>query len=331
MIVPFEIVNSGNARETVRAELSEAKAAVKAEVREELAAARQKFNQELADAKAAVREATIGKVEHMVQGAQDKVRTAGTSMMDTVRENPIPAALIGVGLAWLFLGRRSGRARPAHMMDRGPRRGVDGQFEGYDAYALGTGGDDSHEGLAARGLHGVQNAATAGAHRVSELAQQAGRGVAGMASGAATTVSHLAHDAGSAVGNAAHGIGESVSHLAQGARSSIGAGASQLQQGAGNLARGAASGARRVQTRSSEVYSMNPLAVGAAVLAVGAAVGLAMPRTHVEDEWMGSASDELMDRAEHLAHDALGKVGEAAAQLGGNSGNRSGSDHAQRS
>lgn len=49
----------------------------------------------------AVREATIGKVEDMVHKAEDSIERTGYSLFDTVRENPIPAALAGFGIAWL--------------------------------------------------------------------------------------------------------------------------------------------------------------------------------------------------------------------------------------
>jgi hypothetical protein len=48
----------------------------------------------------------------------------------------------------------------------------------------------------------------------------------------------------------------------------------------------------------------NPLALGAVALAVGAAVGYSLPRTHKEDALMGAARDHFHGEATHLAHDA---------------------------
>ncbi len=56
-----------------------------------------------AQIKDGVREATIGRVEQMA-------RETGDGMMRTIRSNPIPAAMAGVGLAWLFMSRGSGRS-----------------------------------------------------------------------------------------------------------------------------------------------------------------------------------------------------------------------------
>jgi hypothetical protein len=55
-----------------------------------------------------IREATIGRVEDMARGAGDKVNDVRNGLMTTVRENPLPAALAGIGLAWLFMNRSSG-------------------------------------------------------------------------------------------------------------------------------------------------------------------------------------------------------------------------------
>src|SRR6476620_9356347 len=58
--------------------------------------------------KEGIRDATIGRIEQMARGAADTVTTARTSMVDTIRDNPVPAAMVAVGLGWLlFNGRRS--------------------------------------------------------------------------------------------------------------------------------------------------------------------------------------------------------------------------------
>lgn len=54
-----------------------------------------------------IREATIGRVEHMARTAVDKVNDTRSSLTDTIRENPVPAALVAIGLGWLMVNRRS--------------------------------------------------------------------------------------------------------------------------------------------------------------------------------------------------------------------------------
>jgi hypothetical protein len=60
-----------------------------------------------AQIKDGVREATIGRVENMA-------RQAGDGLMQTIKDNPLPAAMAGIGLAWLFMNRsgtQSGRGQ----------------------------------------------------------------------------------------------------------------------------------------------------------------------------------------------------------------------------
>jgi ElaB/YqjD/DUF883 family membrane-anchored ribosome-binding protein len=58
-------------------------------------------------AKENVREATIGRVEETAKGVSDMV-------MDTIKRNPIPAALAGAGLALLWANRSQGERRDAY-------------------------------------------------------------------------------------------------------------------------------------------------------------------------------------------------------------------------
>src|SRR6476660_1165345 len=57
-------------------------------------------------AKDAVRDATVGRVQDMASNITDTARDTGSTLMDTIRENPLPAALVGIGVGWLFLSAR---------------------------------------------------------------------------------------------------------------------------------------------------------------------------------------------------------------------------------
>lgn len=73
-----------------------------------------------------------------------------------------------------------------------------------------------------------------------------------------------------------------------------------------------------VRARESYDYYIeeNPLAVGAVALAVGAAVGLALPATSYENDLMGDARDQLMSKAEEVTRGAFEKVQQAANEVG---------------
>ena len=59
-----------------------------------------------AQVKENLREATVGRVENMARNAADRVNGTRHGIMDRIRENPIPAAMVGIGLGWLMFGGR---------------------------------------------------------------------------------------------------------------------------------------------------------------------------------------------------------------------------------
>lgn len=57
--------------------------------------------------KEGIREATIGRVEHMARSAANSVNSTRSGITATVRDNPVPAAMVAIGLAWMmFNGKR---------------------------------------------------------------------------------------------------------------------------------------------------------------------------------------------------------------------------------
>ncbi len=293
--IKAEVTSEFNeAKSALKAELNDVTSSLKAEVKAELEQAKAILKQELSDTKAAVREATIGKVEHMVHSAKETVTDTGSSFVDTIKANPIPAALAGVGLAWLFMNMRATSQQKSAGTFRG--RGDHRPIGVYGHDESGPVGRAMHQ-LGEKAGHvaqAVQRTAGNVAHQASDLAQKTQTSVGAMAHDAQESVTHLAHDAQASVGQYAHDAQATASQFAQ-----------QAQRQA-----------RQVGTRFETTLHDNPLAVGAVVLAIGTAVGLAIPTTRREDKWMGAARDDVMGKAEELAHGALGQVEEAVKHLG---------------
>ena len=63
-----------------------------------------------------------------------------------------------------------------------------------------------------------------------------------------------------------------------------------------------------VQARIARSMRENPLAYGVAAVAAGALMGTLMPRTEVEDEYLGEARDTLVESARELAGDTVHKI-----------------------
>lgn len=58
------------------------------------------------EVKARVREATTGRAKRMAGRAMDKSKGVASSIADAVRNNPLPAAVAGLGLGWLIVKAR---------------------------------------------------------------------------------------------------------------------------------------------------------------------------------------------------------------------------------
>ena len=107
-------------------------------------------------AKENVREATIGRVEETAKGMSDMV-------METIKRNPIPAALAGAGLAMLWTNRSSG-----HNGDSGERR--------YGAYYGTTSSYGQHQPYGQQ-RQGVGDRVAEAASKVGETVGQVGDNV----------------------------------------------------------------------------------------------------------------------------------------------------------
>jgi len=213
-----------------------------------------------------VRDATIGKVENMARDVAERVDDTRRTAMDTIRDNPVPAAMIGVGLGWLLW---SARHESSHdRQSRGGRMGRGSSYRGYGTTGYGTG---YGQGLYASERYGESGYGAEGAEsdeskmdRVRERASELGERV---------------HDTAEHVGERAHEMADTV-----------------------------AEETRHQAERVESQFYENPLAIGAATLALGVAAGLAVPRTQKEAELMGGARDKLVDRAREVARETKDKV-----------------------
>ncbi|MET0795362.1 MAG: hypothetical protein ABW061_27835 [Polyangiaceae bacterium] len=143
-------------------------------------------------------------------------------------------------------------------------------------------------------VSGAGGAVSGFGHQVSDATGKA----LGQASDAAGSALHRMSDA--AVG-LAHGASDAASHLAN-----------QASDAASSVAKGAQQGVKRVEAGFQTQLHENPLALGAAALAIGAVVGFALPRTEREDQLMGETRDRLLLQAGDAAHGAAAAVTQAA-------------------
>ena len=185
-------------------------------------------------ATSAVREATVGKAEQAVSSATETARGTGARMLETIKQNPLPAALAGIGIGWLVMKSRSGASG--------------GQASGQAA---------------------------------GQLPQKVGE-----------TVSQAQERAGQMAGQVQERAGEMVS---------------SAQETAGQVA-------SQTQGQVQRLLQESPLAVGGVALALGAAVGLALPETQQEHQIMGQTRDRLMEQAKATAKETQEKVQHVAEE-----------------
>lgn len=322
-------------REVVREQISDTRQAVKAELREAKAAVKQEVRMAIDGASQALHDATIGKVQTMARQANDTFLQTSDTMLDTVRRNPIPTALVGLGLAWLWMNRagrddrRSGGPRLEGRRGRLVTLGADGRrlYEHSDGPGSSREGSTSGGGGligraqegARHALHDARDAVGGGVHRVQDAARAAADAVSSTADAAYTQAKGAAVDVSSAAGNALSSVTGTANELAH--RASVEA--THLREMASARAHDVADMGRHGLAYAEDRFEESPLAFGAIALGLGAAVGLALPRTEGENRMLGAYREQVVDAARAVAHDAVGQLralgedaGEAAiAQL----------------
>ncbi|MDU9006771.1 DUF3618 domain-containing protein [Sedimentitalea todarodis] len=183
-------------------------------------------------------------------------------------------------------------------------------------------GVDSVKDKAAQASDAVKSGASATAHGASS----AGSSIAEGAARAGSSVAGAASSAGSSVAGAASSAGSTIASGARSARDGIAAAGSRIAEGTETMSEEArkrviAARWKAIEMRNSasqsidqgtdavaDFYDRQPLVVGALALAVGAALGGAMPRTKTEDDMMGAQSDNLFDQAERIFEEEKAKA-----------------------
>ena len=215
--------------------------------------------------KETVREATIGKVEKVMSSvgetisevaeparemagrAGNAIKEVGTTVADTIYKNPIPLALIGLGVGMLVM------------------RNFGGQSYSTSSRKLSQGRRSNYElGDVGQARQTQQSTGTSTLNQVKE------------------TASDLA---------------------------------SRSTDALSNLGTKAKNSATAVGTRFERMMHENPLAVGAVAVAAGTAIGLALPSTRFESEYIGETGEKLVERVEDIARNALNKAQDAAKQM----------------
>ena len=279
-------------------------------------------------------------VDGVMDQARDYIRGSGgtefaQNLGQAVRDNPLPVALIGAGIAWLLLSGGKGGSSTASTHAGTGQRLLTGPTHGDDTSSGGSVTETATRlaGTARARVSGVMDAAGDTVGQAAGTVGEAASNVAGVVTGAASRVAEAGSDLAS---RAVEGVGTAARSVAS-LGGSVAGGMGDGLSSAGDRASAVASDGLRSLDRLADAQ---PLLFGALGLAVGAALGAILPRTRAEDEMMGEARDALagqveqtvrggMAEAQTLAGESLGQAGAAfsegyaAAKEGVTSGNPS--------
>ncbi|WP_224814754.1 DUF3618 domain-containing protein [Hasllibacter sp. MH4015] len=274
--------------------------------------------------------------DHLRENGSD----IGRSVSQSVKDNPMAVALTGIGLAWMIFGGGSSSQRPNYQRhhddndryrfasDRRQRPGLDYdrgdrslgrdtelawlQSGGGQKYGttrttsdLGDGNSDS-EGAS------IKDAAETAGTKVKETAQSVSDSASSTVQSAKEGVSDAADRTTAQAAALRDRLFEGTEKLSEEARNRVVA----ARQHAWDSYQAAQRHARKGQRRAAELYEDQPLIGGALAFAVGAAVAAALPRTQMEDDYLGEQSDAAIAEAERVFQEEKSKLTEVAKAAG---------------
>lgn len=222
--------------------------------------------------------------EQTMNRMTNRMSSGASHMGDMVRGNPVPLAMIGIGLGWMLLSRSGMDQRIAHS---GAMRSVRSTAGSTARYARDT-------FYSAAGS--VRDAAGSMYDRAGDMASDAYES-AGDAASRMTGSGTYDDRTG---GPAGHGMPQQHSQggRSQGGRSMTGSMSRQLGH---------------VTTSFWDLVEDHPLVAGVMGVALGAALGASIPGTRYEERWVGDYAGQVTNMAKEAAQDAVER-GTRAAQ-----------------
>jgi hypothetical protein len=264
--------------------------------------------------------------------------TATSTIDHAVRANPLAVALIGAGIAWMFVGNKvTGRSSKSSKLSSssqssGYGAGLQHDDRGWAASGSGSSdygrvgyvpsdNDDDHAW--SREATGLRARATAALHRIEQEAKsyyESLRNALPGSSSSSTSSSGGTRDFESERQSV-------ISSFSSDLRARFASGLDNLPEGSRQqivAARERAYGAmlqaervgRDVVRDPGRAMEEHPLVAGAVAFALGAAVAAALPSTDAENRAFGAERDRLMGEAARLLREERGRAMQIAGSLG---------------
>ncbi|PWC80195.1 hypothetical protein TSH100_30310 [Azospirillum sp. TSH100] len=214
------------------------------------------------------------------------------SILSSMTSNPIPLALVGIGLGWLALSGTGYDRRIARSSTMRNARHRMGDAVDYARESL-SGATDSVRNAASSAYDSASGA-------VSSAYDSASGTVSGMMGGSDND----------------HPSGRSDLHNQRQSQGYVSRGMSRLSSMTPSTDH-LRHRAHDMSTGFWDLVEDHPIVAGAMGVALGAAIGAALPGTRYENQWVGDYADEATERAKSIAMDALDRgtrAAQAAAQ-----------------
>lgn len=229
------------------------------------------------------------KARSTMRNLEHEAEESGRGVWRTIKENPVPATMVGVGLAWLMANGGGTSDEAEHRQGRPMTYGSDAPFPPVYPRA--------HE-------YGYETRARAEPRRAmateAELRMEAeSEGDVSRAKERATEVAEEAR--------------EKASELSDRSRDQVREARHRASQWSDRVEHRAMRAERRVEHAVQD----NPLAAGAMAAALGFAAGLMVPETQREHELMGESRDRLLDQAQDTARTSAEKARQSARETAG--------------
>ncbi len=220
--------------------------------------------------------------QHLAEQAKDAVYDAtigtakgvGSNMLETIKQNPLPAAIAALSIGWLFRksssmnNQNSNQSRRYATQPYQPYQ----QYQPYEQYGYDTryrsaAYDDRSAGITDR-------------------------------------VGDVAENVKDRVGDVAENVKDQAQHMA-----------SNVRHQAEHYGDQAMEQVDEARDWLQHTMNTNPMALGAVAVAVGTAVGLALPGTPVENRVMGEARESLVEKVQETASQTIDKVQNVAKEV----------------
>ena len=195
-----------------------------------------------------------------------------SGLQDAIRQNPVSAALVGMGIVWMFTGGNRITAAAA-LLPSAARAAAAG---------VGTGLEKSSDAVGA----------------MTESARSIG-----------TKVFDGMRDTLSSAGAA---VGDTASEAYDAARGAVSNSAPKTRTLPTPQVEAAAGMGGALHSNLKDTFARQPLLLGAIGLAVGAGMAAGLPTTKIETEFAGDTADRVTAQVKEFASEQAGRVTETA-------------------